>query len=60
MYSKNGVYMLYACLSKALYVVLRDALLVYKLLRSYLDDIGFVVNPYDPCVGNKMVDGVQI
>ena len=32
-YSKNGVLMLYAFLSKALYGMLRDILLLYKCLR---------------------------
>ena len=59
-YSKNGVPMLYVCLSKALYGMLRAALLFYKSLRSDLEDRGFVVNPYDPCVTNNMVDGAQI
>ena len=52
--------MLYVCLYKALYGMLRAALLFYKRLRSDLEDRGFVVNPYDPCVANNMVDGLQI
>ena len=52
--------MLYFCLSKALYGMLRAALLFYKRVKSDLDDRGFVVNPYDPCVANKMIDGSQI
>ena len=59
-YSKNGVLMLYVCISKALYGMLRAALLFYKRLRSYLEDRGFVVNPYDPCIANKMLDGSQM
>ena len=59
-YSKNGVPMLYVCLSKALYGMMRAALLFYKRLRSDLEDMGFVVNPYDPCVANNMVDGEQM
>ena len=59
-YSKNGVPMLYVCLYKALYGMLRAALLFYKRLRSYLEDRVFVVNPYYPCVANKMVDGAQM
>ena len=52
--------MLYVRLSKALYGILRAALMFYKRLRSDLEDRGFVVNPYDPCVTNKMVDGAQM
>ena len=59
-YPKNGLTMLYVRLSKALYGMLRDALLFYKRLRSDLEDRGFVVKLYDPCVANKMVDGAQM
>ena len=52
--------MLYVRLSKALYGMLRAALLFYKRLRSDLENMGFEVNPYDPCVANKMVNGSQI
>ena len=52
--------MLYVRLSKALYDMLRVDLLFYKCLIRDLDDRGFVVNPYDPCVANKMIDGSQI
>ena len=40
--------------------MLRGALLFYKHIRSDLEDKGFVVNLYDPCVANNMVDGAQI
>ena len=28
--------------------------------RFDLEEMGFVVNPYDPCVANMMVNGAQI
>ena len=56
-YSNNGVPILYVCLSKALYGMLRAFLLFCKRLIIDLDDRWFVVNPYDPCVANNMVDG---
>ena len=59
-YSVNGVPMLYVRLSKALYGMLRAALLFYKRLQSTLEDMGFEVNPYDPYAANSMVDGGQI
>ena len=40
--------------------MLRSTPLFYKRLRSDSEDRGFVVNPYDPCVANKMVDGAQM
>ena len=52
--------MMYVRLSKALYGMLRAALLFYKRLISDLEYRGFVVNPYDPCVANNMVDGAQM
>ena len=52
--------MLYVQLSKALYGMLRAALLFYKKLRGDLEDLGFEINPYDPCVANKMINGKQI
>ena len=51
--------MLYVKLSKALYGMLRAALLFYKRLRKDLENMGFEVNPYDPCVANMMVNRAQ-
>ena len=59
-YSPKGHAILYVRLSKALYGMLRAALLFYKRLRSDLENMGLEVNPYDPCVANKMVNGHQM
>jgi hypothetical protein len=56
-FSSKGVPILYVRLSKALYGMLRAALLFYKRLRSDLGDVGFEVNLYDPYVANNMVNG---
>ena len=40
--------------------MLRAALLFYKRLRSTLEEMGFEINPDDPCVANMMVEGGQI
>ena len=58
--SSKGEPMLYVRLSKALYGLLQSALLFYCKLRSELEDYGFTVNPYDPCVANKMINGKQM
>ena len=58
--SKKGVPVLYVKLDKALYGMLRVALLFYKKLRRDLEEMGFVINPYDPCVANKMLNGKQM
>ena len=36
------------------------SLLYYRKFVKILTDIGFVLNPYDPCVANKMIGGHQI
>ena len=60
--SSKGEPMLYVRLSKALYLygLLQSALLFYRKLRSELEDHGFTVNPYDPCVANKIINGKQM
>ena len=55
----KGTPVLYVKLSKALHGLLSMALLFYRKLRKELDAMGFVVNPYDPCVANCMVKGKQ-
>ena len=37
-----------------------SSMLFYKRLVTDLSGYGFEVNPYDPCVANKMVDGKQM
>jgi hypothetical protein len=39
--------------------MLQSSLLYYKKFRKDLEEIEFVVNPYDPCVANRMVKGKQ-
>ena len=40
--------------------MLKAALLFYKRLRFDLEEMGFVINPYDLCVANMMMNGDQI
>lgn len=56
---ENGRRVLYLRLLKALYGCVQSALLWYKLFSTKLEKQGFVLNPYDPCVGNKIIDGSQ-
>jgi Reverse transcriptase (RNA-dependent DNA polymerase) len=56
---ENGKSVLYVELLKALYGTLKAALLFWKLLSNKLISWGFVINPYDWCVANKMIDGKQ-
>jgi hypothetical protein len=48
---------LYVKMLKAMYGLLWSALLFYLKLVTDLKAIGFELNPYDPCVANKMVGG---
>eukprot|EP00804_Cyclotella_cryptica_P006122 CCRYP_010732-RA/>CCRYP_010732-RA protein AED:0.20 eAED:0.22 QI:0/0/0/1/1/1/2/0/901 len=56
----RGESILYVKMQKAMYGLLRSALLFYLKLRRDLEAFGFVVNDYDPCVANKIVNGTQI
>ena len=55
--SGKGKLMLYVKLNKALYKILKSALLFYQKLGSELEALGFDLNPYNPCVANHMVNG---
>jgi hypothetical protein len=57
---KKGEPILYVRMNKALYGLLKSALDFYNKLRGDLEENGFVVNPYDPCVANKIVNGKQM
>jgi hypothetical protein len=56
---ENGKPVIYVLLKKALYGTLRAALLFWRRLSSQLKEWGFIVNPYDPCVVNKQINGKQ-
>ena len=43
-----------------LYGIMKAALLFYLKFVKNLKSIGFVLNPYDPCVANNIVDGAQL
>eukprot|EP00978_Attheya_sp_CCMP212_P048586 scaffold546300_cov122-Attheya_sp.AAC.1 len=56
---ENGKKVLYVQLKKALYGTLKAALLFWKKLTAEIEKWGFVINPYDWCVANKMINGKQ-
>ena len=39
---------------------MKSALLFYRKLVADLLSLGFTINPYDPCVANKTIDGKQM
>jgi hypothetical protein len=56
---ENRKKVLYVQVLKAIHGMLEAALLWYKAFTKDLKDIGFVFNPYNPCVANKKVQGSQ-
>jgi len=56
---EKGKPVLYLQLIKALYGCIQSALLWYRTLVEELFDQGFKLNPYDPCVVNKVINGSQ-
>ena len=47
-------------LAKALYGMLKSALLFYKKLCGNLNSRGFAINHFNPCVANQEINGHQI
>jgi hypothetical protein len=58
--SVDRMVILYVKMQKAIYGLLRSALLFYKKLVTDLEGNRFVLNLYDPCVVNKEVNGSQM
>jgi hypothetical protein len=56
---EQGKKVLYLQLLKALYGCVKSALLWYELFSGTLKEMGFTLNPYDPCVANKTINGKQ-
>ena len=50
----------YVQLEKAVYGMMKSALLFYQKLVADLTSLGYVTNPYDLCVANKMINGKQM
>ena len=57
---EKGRQVLYLRLQKALYGMMKSALLFYRKLFKELKEIGFEINLYDPCVANKLVNEKQM
>ena len=39
--------------------MIKSSILWYKLYVSVLKEMGFQINPYDMCVANKYINGIQ-
>jgi hypothetical protein len=61
-YNKNNQALLYVKLSKAIYGLLKSTLLFYKTIVADLQnyEAPFVINPYDPCVANAIINNKQM
>ena len=57
---ERGEKVLYLHIFRAIYGLLVSAILFYKKFRASIESQGFKVNPYDPCVANKLVHGSQM
>ena len=56
---EKGRKTLFLQLKKVLYGCVKSALLWYRLFCDTLQDLGFVLNPHDPCVVNAQMKGSQ-
>ena len=56
---EHGIKVLYVQILRALYGMIESALLWYTLYTEVLHKEGFVINPYDPCVANKLINNKQ-
>ena len=59
-YDSIGNAMFYVEINKSLYGLLQSALFFNKKLRKDLKASGFVINPYDLCVANAMIESHQM
>ena len=44
----------------AIYGMIQNPFLWYSKLKEDLEEYGFTINPYDPCVANKEVNGSNL
>ena len=55
----HGKQLVYVIMLKALYGTILLPMLYYKKFHKDLELIGYKVNPYEPCVANKIIKGSQ-
>jgi hypothetical protein len=56
----KGKTVLYVQLEKAVYGMMKSAVFFYQKLVADLTSTGYTINPYDPRVANKIVNGKQM
>ena len=52
---EDGKDILYVHVTRTIYSLLVSAMLFYQKLAKNLIDKGYVINPYNPCIANKMI-----
>ena len=57
---KKGLKQLLLQCQNALYGTMVEILLYYRKFTKSLTDVGFKINPYDPCKANNMIDRQQM
>jgi hypothetical protein len=57
---KKGMKQLLVQCQNALYGTMVASLLYYRKFVKSLTDVGFIINPFDPCVANKIIEGEQM
>jgi len=55
----NGKKILYVKVLRAIYGCIESAMLWYNLYSNTLKEMGFILNPYDRCTANKLINGTQ-
>ena len=56
---EKGQKVIYVEILRAIYRMLESALVWYKKFQKDLESIGFIFNPYDACIANRMVNRKQ-
>jgi hypothetical protein len=59
-HDKKGNKQLLVQCQNALYGTMVASLLYYQKFVKSLTDIDFIINPYYPCVANKIIEGEQM
>ena len=56
----KGKKILRLIVNKAIYGMIESPMLWYQKFKSDMENQGFKINPYDPCVANKRVKGTYL
>ena len=60
MVTEGSQKVLYVHITQAIYGMLVSAMLFYCTLTKALLSYGFELNPYNPCMANKIINGEQL